>query len=94
MKPPRRTEALMALPSQRYATPRRGHAGRPGDGPAGMTCADCTHMQIETRGLRRVGKCLVNQRNWTRSSKTDIAGNDPACGVFAAPAPDVGEAAK
>lgn len=53
---------------------KRGHAWKPGTGPAGETCKTCKHYR---RG--KYLKCLLMKAHWTAGPKTDIRARDPAC---------------
>jgi hypothetical protein len=59
----------------------RGHAGQPGSGPEGATCAACAWSlrTDDDRGRRRI-KCNLTDWDWLAAS--DIAAEDPACRYY------------
>jgi len=76
---------LMVLPEQALrAVKRRGHMGRPGDGPKGETCGSCEHRVRVDGGNKAFSKCNLNRANWTRGSASDIRKKDPACQFWTA----------
>lgn len=73
-------ELDLPTPAQprRYAH-KRGHAARPGDGPAGETCGSCAHA------YRFLGRPWTKCRLVEKPSKTrngDIRLRDPACELW------------
>ena len=80
-------DPLMLLPASaiehaRKRPLRKGHAGTPGDGPAGETCGSCAH--IARRQFSKVYiKCGLMQENWTGGGGTDVKVRDPACEKWA-----------
>jgi hypothetical protein len=77
----------MALPPQSHPVKRRGHAGRPGDGPKGETCGTCFFYASIQSGARRHPKCLRMRAQWTGGPGTDIRRKDPACMMWEEPLP-------
>lgn len=61
----------------RYSGNPDAYAGRPGEGPKGKTCADCTHFERRIGGYFKCG--LIRA---TRSEATDIRAGTPACEKF------------
>lgn len=77
-------QPLMVLPESATRFPRkRGHAARPGGGPAGETCGSCGHRVSVVGGKKTFSKCALNKRNWTHGSGSDITRKDPACALWA-----------
>lgn len=69
---------------RKNASVPRGHAAKPGTGPAGETCKTCTHYAIrEWAGTYR--KCNLMKASWTQGPKTDIRARDPACSKWEKP---------
>jgi hypothetical protein len=52
-----------------------GYVRPPGTGPAGETCATCTHACR----YDHFSKCGANRARWTGGIKTDIRLRTPAC---------------
>ena len=61
---------------------RGGYAAKPGTGPAGRTCGNCTHYRSVLRGARPYRKCALCEPNWTRGPGSDILKRSPACALF------------
>lgn len=57
---------------------KRGHAWKPGTGPAGETCKTCKHYYVR-RWAGTFRKCLLMKPHWTNGPRTDIRARDPAC---------------
>lgn len=77
------SEPLMLLPASaleraRTRPPRKGHAGTPGDGPKGETCASCHHY-VRRHYAKIYLKCALTRSRWTGGGGTDIRARDPAC---------------
>lgn len=72
--------SLMLFPNGQPATvAKRGHAARPGTGPAGETCKTCNHYRLK-RLAKTYRKCgLVNSSN---TANGDIRAKDPACSFW------------
>jgi hypothetical protein len=80
---PATQQPLMVLPeSQRYAVKRRGHAGRPGTGPAGETCGTCASYTRKHTYRRAYRKCALAEASWSSGPGSDIRKRDPACGFW------------
>lgn len=58
---------------------KRGHAWKPGTGPAGETCKTCAHYVRKQWGVKAYLKCGLNASHWTSGPRTDIRARDPAC---------------
>jgi hypothetical protein len=56
----------------------RGHAARPGTGPAGETCGTCRHLYRTQDTARPYRKCELNRAAWTGGPKTDVRASDAA----------------
>jgi hypothetical protein len=76
---------FMVLPPQSHPVKRRGHAGRPGDGPQGETCGTCFFYTSIQSGARSHPRCLRMRAQWTGGSATDIRRKDPACKMWEEP---------
>jgi len=63
---------------------RMGHAGCPGNGPAGETCGSCKNYTRRKWNGRTYRKCGLTEANWTNSYGTDIRKRDPACEFWSA----------
>lgn len=61
---------------------QRGYAARPGGGPAGKTCRQCSNYCRVQGGARRWPKCLLMRHAWTHGSGSDIKAGAPACELF------------
>jgi hypothetical protein len=59
-----------------------GYAMRPGTGPEGKRCKDCEFIRKINLSNKDVFKCVLCVTNWTRSRRTDILANSPACSRF------------
>ena len=59
-----------------YVEPR-GHADRPGTGPAGETCGSCRHRYRNELQSKAVYKCSLVE--WTNGRATDILLRHRAC---------------
>ncbi len=71
---------LMALPESAGRFPKtRGHAARPGSGPAGETCGSCAQYRSVQGGARSHPKCELARSRWTHGPGSDIRKCDPAC---------------
>jgi hypothetical protein len=58
----------------------RGHAWRPGTGPAGETCKSCRHLtRVRSKGGNVFRKCGLMRTHWTHGPGSDIRAKDPAC---------------
>jgi hypothetical protein len=64
---------------KRKPTPGRGHAWKPGTGPAGETCGTCAHRVVSRGNSRNFQKCGKNRSAWTRGPGSDIRAKDAAC---------------
>ena len=71
-------EVADVLPPRKSTEPRRGHAARPGTGPAGETCKSCEHYTLR-HFAKTYRKCGLVRAAWTRGPGTDIRAKDPAC---------------
>lgn len=60
-----------------------GYAAPPGTGPAGETCATCTHHVIK-RMAKNYHKCRLAKHLWTGGTKSDIRVRSPACSMWEA----------
>lgn len=81
------TGPLMLLPPSALAKAERrakirGHAGPPGEGPAGETCGSCRHM-VRNEMARTYFKCELQKARWTGGAATDVKARDPACPKWA-----------
>lgn len=64
----------------RVPTPRRGHAGPPGSGPAGETCGSCGSLhRREMYSGRGFYKCELRRADWTGGRGSDVSVRDAAC---------------
>lgn len=83
------SEPLMLLPlsatGHAPAAKKRGHAARPGTGPAGETCGSCHHIAKRRLG-KAYTKCGLTQANWTGGGGSDVRHKDPACSFWKAAA--------
>ena len=74
---------LMALPESALRPLKlwktRGHAARPGTGPAGETCGSCASYRSVQGGTRCYPKCELRRSSWTGGPGSDIRKRDPAC---------------
>lgn len=64
--------------------PKNGYAARPGTGPEGKRCADCTHC-VRRRmpsGRKQFYKCELMKHLWTNGYGSDIGYRSPACKLF------------
>lgn len=62
---------------------RRGHAGQPGEGPAGETCKSCRWIKGVMGGNKRFSKCRHRTApRMTNGTASDIQQRDPACGKW------------
>ena len=61
----------------------RGHAGKPGSGPAGETCKTCQHL-VRKRMSKVYLKCELTLQNWTGGAGTDVKAGDAACDKWSA----------
>lgn len=73
------TDAERKRMRRRAAERPRGHAWKPGTGPAGEACGSCTHFVRLHHGFNVYRKCGKNREAWTRSPRTDIRAGDAAC---------------
>lgn len=81
------TDQLMILPASALlgtVVKRRGHAARPGTGPAGETCGSCEAYTRVEAGAGTYRKCLLAKPNWTCGPGSDIRKKDPACSFWKA----------
>ena len=62
--------------------PKKGHAAKPGSGPAGETCGSCDHYAIRHYNGKTYRKCGACEKNWTFGPGTDIRKKDPACAFW------------
>lgn len=69
---------LPPVPERRTPRPR-GHAWKPGTGPAGETCRTCAHFRRVRYHAGVFLKCGANEAAWTHSRRTDIRAGDAAC---------------
>lgn len=56
----------------------KGHAGKPGSGPAGETCGSCRHL-ARFRYSKTYLKCRLLEKQWTHGPGTDVRAKDAAC---------------
>jgi len=82
---------LMPLPLQETPKPhlmprkkKTGHAGVPGQGPAGETCGGCASYRSHRGNTRAYPKCELTKARWTHGPGSDIRKSDPACGRWEA----------
>jgi hypothetical protein len=76
---------LMQLPKTALRAMKiRGHAARPGTGPAGECCGSCSSLVRREGGARRFFKCRLTKAKWTQGTGTDVRQKDPACIRWAA----------
>lgn len=59
-----------------------GYSARPGSGPAGKTCGDCTEYRTVHGNTRTYPKCNRCRANWTHGKGSDIKRSAPACAMF------------
>ena len=57
----------------------KGHAWKPGTGPAGETCGSCKHYVRKKYNRRIHLKCGLVEAQWTHGPGSDIRAKDPAC---------------
>ena len=74
MTPAERRALFKRAPGQ-----MRGHAGRPGTGPAGEKCGTCKHKVCKGGVAGRYLKCNLMRAQWTGGKGTDIFARDAAC---------------
>lgn len=77
-------DGIMLLPAhvlRASHTPRKGHAARPGTGPAGETCGTCRHYTVRQMA-KTYRKCGLMRAAWTGGPGTDIRKRDPACSLW------------
>lgn len=67
----------------RHSQPVRGHAARPGTGPAGETCGSCAHCVFRSikgsNKARNFYKCELMAPHWTYGRDSDVLKTSPAC---------------
>lgn len=74
----------MLLPSSALlgtAVKKRGHAARPGTGPAGETCHTCEHLTKRVFA-KTYTKCALARETWTGGGGSDVRHKDPACSLW------------
>ncbi|KQQ39084.1 hypothetical protein ASF58_23370 [Methylobacterium sp. Leaf125] len=69
---------------RRAAERPRGHAARPGTGPAGETCGSCEHL-VRRQRSKTYPKCGLNRAGWTCGPASDVRVRDPACSKWEKP---------
>ena len=74
-------------PSERKALLKRapvmrGHAWKPGTGPAGETCGSCANL-AHRRMSKIYLKCALMSATWTGGGATDVKARDAACDKWA-----------
>lgn len=81
-------DQLMVLPdhvlqSRDQRAKMRGHADRPGTGPAGETCGSCASLH-RNHMAKVYLKCLLTRAKWTGGGGTDVRARDAACSKWTA----------
>lgn len=66
------------------STVPKGHAAKPGTGPAGHFCRDCRHLVRHTYAKSYL-KCLLARDRWTGGGGSDVRARDPACSKWEKP---------
>ncbi|PQV58771.1 hypothetical protein LX70_00584 [Defluviimonas denitrificans] len=55
-----------------------GYAWKPGTGPEGEKCKGCEYF-VRRHMSKTYFKCRLARENWTKTRRTDIKANAPAC---------------